>query len=416
MVARGPGQGNGSLMPPSRVKGEKGFSTLFSQSLGALSFNLVDLLAGFIFATFFELFSRRAWSIVAYPCVLTTRGMVGGVFCGRLTSGLWVGTIEPRLRGNTQAFRSLYLSIMVLSSLSALLMTCSVLLYGLPWGLSSQDVIDVVVSVVSTMALAFLLVTPITALLAFRSFERGLDPDVITYPVSSVVSDVLVTCCYTLVLALLELKLVGRVAMYAICLAFLAACAIVVLREARDEAFRKTLKEASASSAIVILISGLTGTLLNEINVAVGLGPEICTAYPALISTVGDAGSIVASTATTKLWSGEIEARLSSVGDHKHEVIAAWAASALMFSAFALVATLPSSPASLPSLMATFLLANTMAIATTFLLAFSASVATFKHGLDPDNFVIPVESSVADAITTFSLLLASSALLALGVR
>ena len=415
MVARGPGRGEPEPKPPSQPRYERLFSVLFSQSLGALAFNTVGLLAGFVFATFFGLFSRRAWSILAYPCVLTTRGMVGGIFCGRLTSGLWLGTIEPRLRGNTREFKGLYCSMMVLSALSALMMSCSVSLYGLSLGVMGHDVPDIIVAMMATMALAFLTASLITVFVAFRSFERGLDPDVVTYPVSSSSSDVIVTCCYAAVLVLMELGLLGRPVVYLICLAFVVACALVAAREREDRVFRRTLKEALASSAIVVLISGLTGTILNEINVAVGLGPGICTAYPALMGTVGDVGSIIGSTATTKLWSGEIEAKIGSIKEHKREVVAAWSASALMFSAYALVAALPDF-SSLPALMATFLLANLMAVSLTVLLAFAASVATYKHGLDPDNFVIPVESSSADAITTLSLLLASTATLALRVR
>ncbi|RLI11112.1 hypothetical protein DRO33_04650, partial [Candidatus Bathyarchaeota archaeon] len=362
MAARGLGSsGREDLVPPSRPAEERQFSALFSQSLGAVAFNTVGLMAGFIFASFFELFSRRSWSIAAYPCVLTTRGMVGGVFCGRLTSGLWLGTIEPRFRANTPEFKTLYCSMMVLSSLAALMMACSISLYGLSWGITGQDVLDLVAAVVATMALAFTTAPPISALVAFRSFERGLDPDVVTYPVSSASSDVIVTCCYTATLALMYHGPLGRATVYAICLAFLAACALTAMRKLGEEGFRRTLREALASSALVVVISGLTGTLLSEMNITIGLGPEICTAYPALIGTVGDVGSIVGSTATTKLWSGEMEARMGSLGEHRKEVAAAWAASALMFSAYAFFSALTGSLASLPSLLATFLLANLMA-------------------------------------------------------
>jgi cation transporter-like permease len=34
------------------------------------------------------------------------------------------------------------------------------------------------------------------------------------------------------------------------------------------------------------------------------------------------------------------------------------------------------------------------------------AILTFKKGLDPDNFVIPIESSIADSVTTVALLAA----------
>ncbi|NIR48321.1 MAG: hypothetical protein GWN55_04245, partial [Phycisphaerae bacterium] len=40
--------------------------------------------------------------------------------------------------------------------------------------------------------------SPITIAVSFLSFRRGLDPDIIVYPVISTVADVLVTLCYIL--------------------------------------------------------------------------------------------------------------------------------------------------------------------------------------------------------------------------
>jgi len=139
-------------------------------------------------------------------------------------------------------------------------------------------------------------------------------------------------------------------------------------------------------------------------------------AYPALIGTVGDVGSIVGSTATTKLWSGEMEADLRALRGHAREVAAAWSASACMFTAFAFLSASATSLGNLPSLLAVFLLTNALAVGSVVLLALGSSILTYKYGLDPDNFVIPIESSAADAITTLSLLLATKALTAFWVR
>ncbi len=417
VVARGPGErqaGGGVLLAP--LSRPSGFLACFAQALGALAIDAAGLVAGLIFAAALELLPHELWSIVAYPCVLTARGMVGGVFCGRLSSALWLGTVRPGFLGNTEEFRTLYRAVMVLSGLASLLMVGSIGLYGLLWGLRAAQALDMAAAIITTMALAFLLATPISALAAFTSFRRGLDPDVITYPVGSTSSDIVVSACYVATLALMAQGPLGRALSYAICTAFLAACALTAIVERRNAGFRKTLREAVASSAAVAAISGGTGTLLGQMSLTVGLRPGVAMAYPAIIGTVGDVGSIVGCTATTKLWSGELEARLSSLKGHAREIAAAWAASALMFTAYALIASLVGGPAELPFLLTAFLLANLMAVGATVLLAFLAGMATFRRGLDPDNFVIPIESSAADAITTCSLLVATSLAMAFGVR
>jgi mgtE-like transporter len=58
------------------------------------------------------------------------------------------------------------------------------------------------------------------------------------------------------------------------------------------------------------------------------------------------------------------------------------------------------------SLISVLLIANVIAVTAIVLLSYSISILTFKKGLDPDNFVIPIESSFADSITTIALLVA----------
>ena len=147
----------------------------------------------------------------------------------------------------------------------------------------------------------------------------------------------------------------------------------------------------------------------------VGLRPEVAMAYPALIGGVGDVGSIVGSTATTKMWSGEMEADARAFVQHRREIAAAWSSSLLMFTAYGFLSSLMA-PRVLPVLLATFFLTNLMAVGLVVILSLSVGILSYRYGLDPDNFVIPVESSAADAITTLSLFLASEAIMALWVR
>jgi mgtE-like transporter len=55
------------------------------------------------------------------------------------------------------------------------------------------------------------------------------------------------------------------------------------------------------------------------------------------------------------------------------------------------------------SLLILLAISNIISFVAIALLSYSISILTFKKGLDPDNFVIPVESSLADAITTAAL-------------
>jgi cation transporter-like permease len=63
-------------------------------------------------------------------------------------------------------------------------------------------------------------------------------------------------------------------------------------------------------------------------------------------------------------------------------------------------------PAAFYSHVAVLLVANVIAISLIVVLSFGISILTFQKGLDPGNFVIPIENAFAAGVTTFALLVA----------
>jgi mgtE-like transporter len=137
-----------------------------------------------------------------------------------------------------------------------------------------------------------------------------------------------------------------------------------------------------------------------------GRRPEILTVYPALIGMIGNVGSVIGSTATTKLALGLLTPSLSSMKNHAKTIFSTWTASIIMFFILAVMALLMHnlfSFSSFYSLISVVLLANVLAVAAIVFLSYAVSILTFQRGLDPDNFVIPVESSLADSVTSIAL-------------
>jgi mgtE-like transporter len=95
--------------------------------------------------------------------------------------------------------------------------------------------------------------------------------------------------------------------------------------------------------------------------------------------------------------------------NHAKNIFSAWAASIVMFTVLAVLALAVNGLFSLSSfvgLISLLLIANVLAVAAIVLVSFAIAILTFKRGLDPDNFVIPIESSFADSITSLALLVA----------
>jgi mgtE-like transporter len=164
-----------------------------------------------------------------------------------------------------------------------------------------------------------------------------------------------------------------------------------------------------ATMIFVAFMVNITGTVLKGIDRFVEGRKEIYTVYPALIDMIGDVGSVVGSTATTKLALGLLTPSFSSMRNHAKNIFSAWTASIIMFMVLAVLALSVHGLFSLSTfigLASLLLIANVIAVTVIVLVSFAISILTFKRGLDPDNFVIPIESSFADSITSLALLVA----------
>jgi len=84
----------------------------------------------------------------------------------------------------------------------------------------------------------------------------------------------------------------------------------------------------------------------------------------------------------------------------------------LAFLALAVQGTL--TPALFYGHVITLLIANIIAVVLVVVLSFAISILTFQKGLDPGNFVIPIETAFAASITTIAALVAV-ALMSLGL-
>jgi mgtE-like transporter len=249
----------------------------------------------------------------------------------------------------------------------------------------------------------------LTIKVAFATFKKGLDPDIVVYPVMSTVADIFITICYVAVLNLFFFSDLGKSTIVIIGLSHLLAVFYIFPKNRRESEFIKTIKESLVTIMFVAVIVNITGTILKGISNFVENRLEIYTVYPALIDMLGDVGSTVGSTATTKLALGLLKPSLSSIRHHARNIFSAWAASIILFVVLAVLSLSINgllSFSALFRLLFVLLIANIIGVATIVIVSYRISILTFKKGLDPDNFVIPIESSFADSTMSIALLAA----------
>lgn len=384
------------------------------QPLLSLSSNLGGILAGTFIFLYSDVFKLAPWTLALFPGILSIRGAIGGLFSGHLSTGLHLGTVKPRYTKNTREFYLLFYAIITLTLESSIVIGLVASFFNVfLWNASIIDCVSIIAVVTSTMGLSIILISPITMAVSVLSFRHGLDPDITIYPVMATVADILVTLCYILELnVFFSLRPIGGHLIGLTSLIFLSLMIYIVSRNAREERFVKTIKEFFVVLTLVAFIVNFTGSLLNEIREVVGNRPEIFVAYPALISTVGAVGSIVGSTATTKLFLGMLKSSFSSIKQHLTEIGGAWIASMVMFMLYSVVASFASETSTFNVLKLTvqFIMTNILAVSAIVVVSYTVAILTYRRGWDSDNFVIPIESSLADSITTISLLVALNAI------
>jgi len=393
------------------VSRDKFFGTL-EQSLAAYAFNICGVFAGTVVALYLGLFSTREypWVIAVYPGIISARGVIGGLLSGRLSTGLHVGTVRPRFIRNTKSFYVLFKAVVVLTLETSVAMSLVAVAFGVFFGGTKvTDLFTILGVITATMTLALVVISPLTMTVSFISFKHGLDPDIILYPVESTVSDVLITLCYVSILSLYLSGTLGLYLIVLLCLILTISALYFLYRNLREREFVRTLKESFLTLIFVAFIVNVTGSVLGKISEIIEGRREIYTAYPALIDTIGDVGAVIGSTATTKLALGTLKPSLSAIRNHVNEVIAAWTASIIMFIIYSALSLLIQGVFTLDAFIkfATLLLTtNVLAASLIVIISWAVSIITFQRGLDPDNFVIPIESSLADSITTISLFIA----------
>lgn len=383
----------------------------YSQSLLSLSFNLFGILAGTLLVVNLDVLSLAKWAFMLFPGILSVRGSIGGVLSGRLSTALQLGTIRVSFMKNTRRFYIIIYTVVILTLESSLVLGIfSSIFTTIFLQTSFNDFLAIQSVITATMGLSLLLISPLTYMISIMSFKQGLNPDVVTYPIISTVADVLVTLSYVFFLKLyFTTTLFGVYTVWIICLIFFTLALYILFQVLHEREVLKTIREFSLTLILVVFIVTITGAFFEKISHIIGLKPEIYLVYPALIDTVGDVGSIIGSTTTTKLALGSLTILPTSVQSYLIEISSPWIASITLFILYSIISSLATGITigiSIIRFFSQLLITNMLSVSAITSLSFLIAVLTYKRGWDPDNFVIPLESALADGITTMALLTA----------
>ena len=385
----------------------------FAQSMLGLLTGLVDMAAGAILSASAAVIARIPWAPLVIPPLLSFRGSVMGILAGRISTGIHLGTVQPSIRGNTRHFYSLLTSAYLMRLVGVAIITAATYVMAEAAFGGGLAPYDIAVPLLSSLEVSYLATLVVVMWVCSASYRLGVDPDYILYPAASSVADV-----FSIAALVAILYVYGVAGMPHVPLAVIALSAVVpvyMVRRglvSRSEVYR-VFREALLSIAVVAVITSVTAVFLREIVLLGSLAPVILLIYPSLLTTIGDAGCMLGSTLTTKLHMGEVGGALGIAAATARVLMPILAAYAVMLAVYGGVypLALGMDPGAVVRLLLPIVVAaGLMSLAAIAVLNAAVVGLTFRAGLDPDHFVNPIVSTVADLMGTVSLLAAAVAL------
>ena len=371
------------------------YNILISQTALAFIFDILGLLAGFI-AALFLLDAKQSWVIMLYPGILGVRGAISGIFSGRLSTALHLGRVKPSLRKNTYYYYLLVAFIFLMPVIGGVLLGLSMaFVLVVFYNASILEALTLPIITVSSIFLSTVLLVPIASKIAFTAFKRGLDPDVILYPIMSTISDVGATLIYAFIIKQFQIFtiMIFIVSMIALFISY---------RKFKDnKEFIESVKQSMYAIIWLLIFENVAGAFLHSVSSRLKDFSLIMTLYPVLIDSLGDMGSIIGSRLTTHIAIGHVSIGKELFTDYSGDLLA------ITLTAFIFYSTIGLMMIVCGNFFLIIIIASAIAIALMTPIALFTAIIMHNHGLDPDNFVNPVVSSMADSIMTLGLWLAA---------
>lgn len=358
--------------------------------------------------TFVPFLSVAPWFLTLLPPILTIRGSIGGILTGRIATMLQTGEVAPRLRGNTPQFYALLRGIVDLTFFDTVGMGLISFTLNLLLGTTSLTALSYfVVLPTLTCVTAVALTIPVALTVAIRVYQAGMDPDIVVYPVMSTLNDVLVMLIYAgyTLLALRDalLPFMEVATLLIACLAF-----VICYQNRSLAVFRRTLSEGIPVVFVASFLGSLNGVALTSLRATIERVPAALILYPSLITSLGNIGSILGSMATTKLALGYVTTMVESVTKMWRELLAVESGALIIHVLFGVTAAVIGTVSGVAvdpwSAVLIAVMSNLISFAAISMFSLLVATQTFKLGLDPDNFVIPLVTSLADTTATLSLM------------
>ncbi|HOB06440.1 MAG TPA: magnesium transporter [Methanoculleus sp.] len=339
--------------------------------------------------------------MVLLPSIIHIRGSIAGVLASRLSSAMHLGEFSVDFGEGSVLGDNIRVSFVVTILIAFVL---GIFAYVASWifGYPVIGVTDLVLISVVTGILAGTVVTGITLLIALASYRYGLDLDMIAAPTVTTFGDIItlpilmISAAFVMLLDPLARLILGGVAVG------LTVAAIIYTLH-RPEGIGPIVRENIGLLIPLSVIGTMAGlTYSSSLDILVTTAAFLIL-IPPFTGILGSIGGILGSRLSTGMHTGEINPTFIPEGNVAHHFIISYLYTLILLPLLALIAhgaaVLMGSNSPGPVMLVIISLAAGLIVMTLVIgVAYITASLSFRYGLDPDNFGIPVITSLIDLI------------------
>ncbi|MBT8507789.1 magnesium transporter MgtE [Methanomicrobiaceae archaeon CYW5] len=371
-----------------------GFVALFLSAFAASA-------AGIYLGSVSDLIVLLPGIMIMVPPSINMRGSISGVLASRLSSTMHLGEFDMDFSGDGVLGANLRASFMV-TVIIAFILGLIAWAVSLFFGIEGLSVIDFVIISVISGILSGLIVMGITLVVAYISYRYGLDLDMIASPTVTTSGDIVTLPM--LVLTTLVVLQMGPAVRSGLFLGIIILTALsfvyVAVGNSKVREIGREIIPLLAFLSFIGTLAGLTYTLDLDQLVEYGVFLIIITPFAGMCGSIG---GIVCSRLATGMHTGAIEPTLVPEREVFRHFGMSYAYMIIIMPLITLIAYISAhflglgSP-EIGSLLVAVVAAALVVMTLVSCIAYATAGLSFRYGLDPDNFGIPVITATIDLI------------------
>jgi mgtE-like transporter len=370
--------------------------------------------AGMYLGSVRELLELLPGLMVLLPVSINMRGSISGVLASRLSSSMHLGEFEVDFREGGVLGDNLRIAFVVTVLIAFTLgILASVISRAI--GLVVLPIFDLVLISVISGIVSGLVVMAITLIVALASYRYGLDLDMIAAPTVTTAGDV-VTLPILILSGLFVMLLPAEIRMVMLIGVLIAVAAILLYTWRRPAGIAPVVREVLSLLIPLSVFGTLAGIVYSlRLDDLVAFAAFLIL-IPPFMGGLGSIGGILASRLSTGMHTGEINPSFLPERGLVHHFIISYIYTLILLPLLALIAhgaavLLGLNSPGLYVLVAVSLTAGLAIMTLANGVAYVTASLSFRYGLDPDNFGIPVITSLIDLVGAAALVAMISLLL-----